>query len=123
MIPLTHLQYVLIPNPMRENKENLWPVTLFMGAFFIWAYSFVIVWFTYTVTTAYNLHFSILPMILYPFGIALRDNKKFSDMRLTMTSFDKNLPDQKLSLAETFSGPIFQITGLMGLTWTLYISF
>lgn len=26
-----------------------------------------------------------------------------------------------MSLAETFSGPIFQITGLMGLAWTLYI--
>ena len=27
-----------------------------------------------------------------------------------------------MSLAETFSAQIFQITGLMGLTWTLYIS-
>lgn len=26
-----------------------------------------------------------------------------------------------MSLAETFSAQIFQITGLMGLTWTLYI--
>ena len=28
-----------------------------------------------------------------------------------------------MSLAETFSAQIFQITGLMGLPWTLYISF
>lgn len=28
-----------------------------------------------------------------------------------------------MSLAETFSAQIFQITGLMGTAWTLYISF
>ena len=27
-----------------------------------------------------------------------------------------------MGLAETFSGPIFQITGLMGLAWSAYIS-
>jgi len=27
-----------------------------------------------------------------------------------------------MGLAETFSGPVFQITGLMGLAWALYIS-
>ena len=94
-----------------------------MSMAWIFAYSYVIVWFTYVITTAYDLHFSILPMILYPFGIALRDAKKFKDMRNTMDAFSKRIRDQKLSLAETFSGPIFQITGLMGLTWSLYISF
>jgi hypothetical protein len=28
-----------------------------------------------------------------------------------------------MGLAETFSGPIFQITGLMGLAWAGYMSF
>jgi Ca2+/Na+ antiporter len=94
-----------------------------MSLAWIFAYSYVIVWFTYVVTTAYNLHFSILPMILYPFGIALRDYKKFNDMRMALKAFKESekVRDQKLSLAETFSGPIFQITGLMGLTWSLYI--
>lgn len=73
LIPITHLQWLTIPNPMRENKENFYPLSLFMATLWIWIYSFVIVWFTYAVTMAYNLHFSILPMILYPFGIALRD--------------------------------------------------
>jgi hypothetical protein len=30
--------------------------------------------------------------------------------------------DQKLSLAETYSGQVFQITGLMGFAWMMYIS-
>lgn len=37
-----------------------------------------------------------------------------------MKVFNERIPDQRLSLAETFSGPIFQITGLMGFTWVLY---
>ena len=55
-----------------------------MSMAWIFAYSYIIVWFTYVITTAYNLHFSILPMILYPFGIALRDYKKFKDMTSAM---------------------------------------
>lgn len=31
------------------------------------------------------------------------------------------MSNQKLSLAETFSGPIFQLTGLMGIAWLLFI--
>jgi hypothetical protein len=27
-----------------------------------------------------------------------------------------------MGLAETFSGPVFQITGLMGVAWAFYIS-
>ena len=67
------------------------------------------------------MHFSILPMVLYPFGIAMRDVKRLSDMDRVLSSFKAKIPDQKVSLAETFSGPIFQLTGLMGLTWMLYI--
>ena len=124
VMPLTHLQWLSIPDP-RAGKQNLYPVSLFMSLVWIFAYSYVIVWFTYVVTTAYNLHFSILPMILYPFGIALRDQKKFNDMKMALTAFaeSEKVRDQRLSLAETFSGPIFQITGLMGMTWTLYIGF
>ena len=90
-----------------DSYENIYPVSLFMSLLWIFAYSYVIVWFTYVITTAYNLHFSVLPMLIYPFGIALRDNKKFTDMRMTMSSFKDHIKDQKLSLAETFSGPIF----------------
>lgn len=45
----------------------------------LWIYfmTYFIVWWTYVVTVTYELHFSILPMVLYPFGIALRDQKKF----------------------------------------------
>lgn len=123
IMPLTHLQYISIPYPLAPGKNNLYPVSLFMSMLWIFGYSYVIVWFTYVITTAYKLHFSILPMVLYPFGIALRDYKKFKDMTMTMNSFKQRIRDQKLSLAETFSGPIFQITGLMGMTWSLYISF
>jgi len=105
---------------MGEDKENFWPLSLFCASVWIWFYTFLIVWWTYTVTQAYKLHFSILPMILYPFGIALRDQKKFMDMKKSLAAFSK-LDGQRLSLAETFSGPIFQITGLMGIAWMTYI--
>lgn len=91
LIPLTHTQYITIPDPMKtkpEGKENnLYPLTLFLATAWIWLYTFLIVWWTYAVTMAYDLHFSVLPMILYPFGIALRDQKKLSDMRSSLKVF------------------------------------
>lgn len=87
-MPLTHLQWLTIPNP-QTGKKNLYPISLFMSLVWIFGYSYVIVWFTYVVTTVYDLHFSILPMILYPFGIALRDYKKFNDMREALKAFSK----------------------------------
>jgi hypothetical protein len=53
------------------------------------------------------MNFSILPMIVYPFGIVLRDIKKLDDMRVVLKVFSEKCPDQRLGLAETFSGPIF----------------
>ena len=64
-----------------------------MASLWILVYSFIIVWFTFEVTQAYQLHFSILPMILYPFGIALRDMKRLSDMDLALKSFKAKIPD------------------------------
>ena len=77
LIPLTHLQYVSIPDPMKKNRANFYPLTLFCSIVWIWFYSFLIVWWTYSVTLAFNLHFSIIPMIVYPLGISIRDRKKF----------------------------------------------
>jgi hypothetical protein len=88
----------------------------------IWGYSFLIVWWTFAVTVAYDLHFSILPMIIFPFGIVLRDLKKLDDMRICVQAFKRHCPDQRMGLAETFSGPIFQITGLMGTAWLLFMA-
>lgn len=92
-----------------------------MGLVWIWAYCFCIVWWTYAVSVAYNLNFSILPMIIYPFGIVLRDIKKLDDMHVVLKVFKEQCSDQRLGLAETFSGQIFQITGLMGAMWGLYM--
>jgi hypothetical protein len=58
-----------------------------MGFVWIWGYAFLIVWWTYELSVSYNLNFSILPMILYPFGIVLRDLKKLDDMRILLTVF------------------------------------
>jgi len=79
LMPLTHLQYVSIPNPMRGkdgSRENLYPITLFMSLLWIWFYALIIVWFTFDLTVAFDWHFNVLPMVLYPFGIVLRDYKK-----------------------------------------------
>lgn len=60
-------------------------------------------------------------MVIYPFGIALRDMKKFTDLKSCLDKFSVKLRDQKLSLAETYAGQVFQITGLMGFTWMCYL--
>lgn len=65
---------------MAEGKENFYPLSLLMATVWIWAYSFVIVWFTFEITIAFNLHFCIVPLILFPLGIAIRDIKKYRDM-------------------------------------------
>ena len=106
LMPLTHMQWLSIPNPMRKkdgSRENLYPVTLFMSMLWIWFYSGIIVWFTFDLTVAFDWHFNVLPMVLYPFGIALRDYKKKHNLEQAMAEFKIRLKDQKLSLAETFS--------------------
>lgn len=110
LIPLTHLQYLTIPNPMRGRngeRENLYPVTLFMSMLWIWVYSGIIVWFTFDLTVALNMKFNVLPMVLYPFGIALRDYKKKVNLEQAIDMFGERLRDQSMSLAETFSAQIF----------------
>jgi len=64
-----------------------------MGLSWIWGYCFCIVWWTYTVSISYNLNFSILPMIIYPFGIVLRDIKKLDDMRVVLKVFKEKCSD------------------------------
>lgn len=75
--PINFLQAYSIPNPSKEGKENYYPLSLFMAVLWIYFMTYFIVWWTYVLTVTYELHFSILPMVLYPFGIALRDQKKF----------------------------------------------
>ena len=82
LFPHIIMQYITIPNPMAEGREQFYPLTLVCATIWIWVYSFLIVWWTYAVTVAYGLNFSILPMIIYPFGIVLRDLKKLDDMKV-----------------------------------------
>lgn len=67
-------------------------------------YTFVIVWFTYDVTVGcLDSRFSLIPMFLYPFGVTFRDLKKFEDFQEALDVFKNELPDQEISLAETYS--------------------
>ena len=59
----------------------------------IWFYTWLRVWFTYSVTVAFNLHFSIIPMFIYPFGISIRDRKKFQDFQKAMKVFKEEKDD------------------------------
>ena len=77
---------------MAEGKEQYYPLTLFMATIYVWFYTYLIVWWTYMVTISYDLHFSILPMIIYPFGIVLRDLKKLDDMRICVSVFKQHCP-------------------------------
>lgn len=119
LIPLTHSQFMTIPYP-GKGSESYYPLTLTIAITWIWGYSYLVCWFTYSVTKAFNLHFSIIPMFLYPFGISFRDIKKYTDFQEAVKQFREDIPDQEVSLAEAFQGQIFQITGLLGLAWLLY---
>lgn len=78
-----------------------------MSTLWIFAYSFIIVWFTYDISISLNMPFSIIPMFIYPFGVSFRDVKKFTDFELALEQFKSELPDQEISLAETYSPQIF----------------
>lgn len=103
MMPLTHLQYITIPDALSKRNDNYYPLTLFMSTLWIFAYSFIIVWFTYDISVALDIPFSIIPMFIYPFGVSFRDVKKFIDFELAIEQFKSELPDQEISLAETYS--------------------
>jgi len=87
VLPHTHLQYVSIPSPLSKRNSNYYPLTIFFGVIWIALYCFIIVWFTYDLTKAFNMPYSILPMFLYPFGISLRDKKKFDDFAIAIAVF------------------------------------
>ena len=55
-----------------------------------------------------------------PFGVTFRDIKKVSDFQDALGVFKTELPDQEISLAETYSPQIFQMTGLAGIAWLLF---
>lgn len=102
MIPLTHLQWLTIPNPMQRirgkpeeeaEKENYYPITLLMSLIWIWFYSGIIVWFTFDLTLALGIKFNVLPMLVYPFGIAMRDYKKFVNLRQAKDTFSYQMKD------------------------------
>tara|TARA_B110000285_G_C14801845_1_gene457861 strand:- start:372 stop:512 length:141 start_codon:yes stop_codon:yes gene_type:complete len=46
-------------------------------------------------------------MFLFPLGVMLRDIKKFDDFRVALKVFRQELPDQEISLAESYSPQIF----------------
>ena len=120
LMPLTHTQYITVPSPLSKVNSDFYPLTLILSSAWIFGYTYVIVWFTYDVSNGLGLPFSILPMLLYPFCVAIRESKKFKDFSLALEVFDKELQDQELSLAETYQPQIFQMTFLSGLAWTLY---
>jgi Ca2+/Na+ antiporter len=119
--PLSMAQFFTIPNVMVPGRENFYPLTLFMSIVWIYAYTFIIVWWTYELSLAWGINRSIIPLVLYPIGISIRDRKKLTDFYQVKKMFAEELPDQEISLAETFSGPIFQLTGLVGFTWLVKI--
>lgn len=121
MMPLTHIQYITIPSPLSQRNKNYYPLTIVLSIIWIFLYSFIIVQFTLAVTVHLNLPFSIIPMFIYPIGVSIRDVKKFQDFRLSIQVFKDELPDQEISLAETYSPQIFQMTGLAGFAWFCYI--
>ena len=92
-MPLTHTQFFTIPDPLSKRNENYYPLSLLFSVMWVFFYTYIIVWFTYDVTVALGLKFSIIPMFIYPFGVMLRDVKKFEDFRIAMQRFQKELPD------------------------------
>ena len=120
-IPLSYPQYYTIPNPLNEGKQNFYPLTLFWSCAWIFGYTYMIVWFTYEISNAFGISMSIIPLIVYPLGISIRDRKKVQDYQQVKQLFKEKFPEQTISLAETFSGSIFQYTGLMGFTWVISI--
>jgi len=47
-----------------------------------------LVWFTFDVTLGFGMkNFNVLPMIIYPFGIALRDYKKKVNLEQAIKTF------------------------------------
>jgi len=102
-MPLTHTQAITIPYPGKGN-ESYYPLTLTLAIVWIWFYTYLICWFTYSVTVALDIRFGIIPMFLYPFGISFRDIKKYTDFKLATKKLKEDLPDQEILLAEAFQG-------------------
>ena len=92
-LPLNITQYVSIPNPVRQDKSNFYLLTLTISLVWIWVYTFMITWWTFRLTVVFKLHYSVIPHIVFPLGIAVRDTKKFNDFRKALELFAEELAD------------------------------
>ena len=77
LMPLTHTQWLTVPSPLSKINSNYYPLTMILSTAWIFGYTYVIVWFTYDMTFALEMPFSIVPMLVYPFCVAIRDFKKY----------------------------------------------
>ena len=92
-MPLTHIQYITIPDPLSKRNSNYYPLSLFMSIIWIFAYAYVITWFTFEITVAMGMKFSTIPMFVYPLGVSIRDVKKFNDFKKSIMIFRQELSD------------------------------
>lgn len=108
LMPITWTQFFTIPSPLSKRNDNYYPLTIFISSIWIGLYTYVIVWFSYDWTKGMlQEKYSLLPMFLYPIGVSFRDTKKFEDFKEALQVFRTELPDQEISLAETYSPQIF----------------
>jgi len=93
MLPITHLTYITIPHPKSKGKENFYPLTLMISIVWVWGYTFFIVWWTFSISNAWGVSFSLIPMLVYPLGISIRDRQKFTDFIKVKKLFKDELAD------------------------------
>jgi hypothetical protein len=53
----------------------------------------MLTWWTFRLTVVFQLHYSVIPHVFFPIGIAVRDRKKFADFKKALAIFERELGD------------------------------
>eukprot|EP01022_Parablepharisma_sp_SALTPOND_P032083 TRINITY_DN827_c0_g1_i2.p1 TRINITY_DN827_c0_g1~~TRINITY_DN827_c0_g1_i2.p1 ORF type:complete len:1944 (+),score=85.16 TRINITY_DN827_c0_g1_i2:3283-9114(+) len=75
MLPISALLYISIPNPRipRGEEFNKLPLVYFVCLVWMGIFSYFVTWWLASLSLAFEISFLILPMIILPLGLLLRD--------------------------------------------------
>ncbi len=93
MFPISAALYVTIPNPRIPHGDqfNMLPLIYIICILWMGGLSYFITWWLVSLSIAFNISFLILPLILLPAGLMLRDFPHWLDFRRKIKSLRKRL--------------------------------
>jgi len=101
MLPISAALYITIPNPRVPRNDEICKLIVTYGICFLWMgfFSFFITWWLVSLSIAFDTPFQLLPMIIQPLGLLLRDFPHWLEFKTRVDLLKKRI-DGEMELRE-----------------------